>query len=101
MVAEVIKYVTIAALLACLGLSGALWWQSSTVDRLERNAVVLEEQAAQARLAADVAEASRQRVELMNAEASATIEDIRNLQLGECADAPLDPALSGILNRVR
>jgi hypothetical protein len=102
----VIKYVTIAALVACLGLCGALWWQSGTVDRLRddnarltRNAAVLEDQAAQARLAADVADASRQRVERMNAEASATIKAIRNLQLGDCADAPLDPALTDLLGR--
>lgn len=101
-----IKYVAIAALVACLGLCGALWWQSGALDtlrdnnaRLERNAAVLTEQAEQARLAADVADASRQRVERMNAEASATIEAIRNLQLGECADAPLDPALTDLLGR--
>lgn len=92
------------ALTACLGLCVALWWQSGTVDRLRddnarltRNAAVLSEQAEQARLAADVADASRQRVERMNVEASATIEAIRNLQLGECADATLDPALTDLL----
>lgn len=93
-----------ASLIGCLGLCWALWWQSGTVDtlrddnaRLTRNAAVLEDQAEQARLAADVADASRQRVERMNAEASAVIEAIRNLQLGECADAPLDPALTDLL----
>lgn len=101
-----IKYVTIAALVACLGLCGALWLQSGTVDslrddnaRLTRNAAVLADQVEQARLAADVADASRQRVERMNAEASATIDAIRNLQLGECADAPLDSDLTDLLGR--
>jgi hypothetical protein len=102
----VIKYVTIAALVVCLGLCGALWWQSGTMDRLRddnarltRNAAVLADQVEQARLAADVADASQQRVERMNAEASDMIEAIRNLQLGDCADATLDPDLADLLGR--
>lgn len=96
----------IAALVACLGLAGALWWQSSDMDRLEadnarleRNANVMAGQIDQARQSAAVAAAHAQRERDLNAKASATIEAIRNLQLGECADAPLDPDLADLLGR--
>lgn len=35
------RYVAVAALVGCLGLCGALWWQSGTIDRLRaENATV-------------------------------------------------------------
>jgi hypothetical protein len=96
----------IAALVACLALSAALWWQSAHMDRLEddnarltRNASVMEGQIEQARQSAAVAAAYAQRERKINAAASATIEAIRNLNLGECADAPIDPDLAAILGR--
>jgi cytoskeletal protein RodZ len=100
------RYVAVAALVACLGLSGALWWQSGTVSdleaensRLTRNVTALTMQADQSRLAADVAAARAARATQMTVDANAAIEAIRNLQLGECADAQIDPDLAAILGR--
>jgi hypothetical protein len=94
------------ALLACLGLAGALWWKLGAVSdleadngRLTRNVAVLTMQADQSRLAADVAAARAARATKMTIEANATIEAIGNLQLGECADAQIDPDLAAILGR--
>ncbi|MDR6266530.1 hypothetical protein [Roseobacter sp. N2S] len=100
------KYIAIGALVALLGVSGALWWQSGRVsalkadnDRLTRNAEVLNDQIEQARLSASVAAAYADRERRLNADANATIEAIRNLKLGECADAPLDPTLADLIGR--
>lgn len=99
-----VRYIAIAALVACLSLSLALWWQMGRMDtlrdanaRLTRNAAVLQGQIEQARLAAAVADAYAARERRMNAETSNTIEKIRTLELGDCADAPLDPALIDLL----
>lgn len=101
------RYVAVGALLASLGLSGALWWQSGTVSDLEaenggltRSVAVLTMQADQSRLSADVAAARAARATQMTIEANATIEAIRNLQLGECADAQIDPDLADHLGRL-
>lgn len=100
------RYVAVASLVACLGLCGALWWQSGTVSdleaengRLTRSVAALTMQVDQSRLAADVAAARAARATQMTIEANATIEAIRNLQLGECADAQIDPDLAAILGR--
>jgi hypothetical protein len=102
------RYIAIAALVAALGLAGVLWWQCGTVTRLTddnarltRNAAALVAQADQARLAADVAAARAARERVMNAEATATLDAIRNLELGECADETLDDDLSAIFGGVR
>lgn len=94
------------ALLACLGLGAALWWQSAAVDdlaaengRLERGMMAKKLEADQARVAADVAAARAGLAIQMNAAASAKIEAIRNLKLEECADAPLNPDLADIIGR--
>ena len=98
------RYVAVGALMACLGLCGVLWWQSGTVSdleaengRLTRNVAVLGDQVAQARLAADVAAAYRTSETKRVAGATATIQAIRNLDLGECADADIDTDLADIL----
>ena len=95
-----------AVLLACLGLGVALWWQVSAAEglasengRLARGLAAIQLQADQSRLAADVAAARAARATQMTIEANATIEAIRNLQLGECADAQIDPDLASILGR--
>lgn len=100
------RYVAVAALMACLGLGGAFWWQSGKIEdlaaesaRLARNAVVLEIERANARLAADVAAKRAARAMKMNAEAADTIAAIRNLKLGDCADEKIDPALADHLGR--
>ncbi|MGB1390512.1 MAG: hypothetical protein ACPG61_16680 [Paracoccaceae bacterium] len=101
------QYALIAALLGVLGLSGALWWQVGTLDtlrddnaRLTRNAGVLQGQIEQARLAADVAAAYAERERQIASAAASTIDTIRNLDLGECADAPIDPDLADALGRL-
>lgn len=95
------------ALLACLGLGASLWWQSGKLTdlssenaRLVRNAAVLSAQFDQARLSADVAAARAKRASQMSTEAARTVEEIRNLKLGECADATIDPDLANSLGRL-
>lgn len=85
---------------------GALWWQSGTIDRLRednaslsRSVDALGMQADQAALARDVAAARAKAAQKREAAKDKTIEEIRNLELGECADAPIDPALRDLLNR--
>lgn len=95
-----------AALLGCLGLGVALWWQAATAEgleaengRLARGLAAIELQADQSRLAADVAAARAARATQMTIESTATIEAIRNIQFGECAGAQIDPNLAVILGR--
>ena len=106
MISKIILVALCIALLACLGLGAALWWQSGKLTdlssenaRLMRNAAVLSAQVDQARLSADVAAARAERAAQMNSEAAGMIESIRNLKLGECADAQIDPDLAVILGR--
>lgn len=97
------------AILVATGIGLGVWWvmhllaenDALTADnaRLTRNAAVLTGQVTQARLAADVAAAYRVGETKRAAEAVATVEAIRNLDLGECADAPLDDSLADILGR--
>ncbi|WP_226782221.1 hypothetical protein [Oceaniglobus trochenteri] len=102
------RYALVAALLACLGFGGAAWWQSSKVDDLQdrisaqgRANAALMAQAVQARLSAAVAAAYRESEARRASAANATIEKILTADLGECADAQLDPALSDILRGLR
>lgn len=106
MIAKAGVYGLLLALAACLVLAVLLWWQADALDHLEsenerltRNAGVLLSQVEQARQSAAEAAAYAQRERDLNMKASATIEAIRNLELGECADAPLDPSLADILGR--
>ena len=99
-------YIAGALLAAALGLGGYVWSlrasnASLTADnaRLLRNAAVLEGQVEQARLAASVAAARAARAQEMNAEASAKIEAIRNLEIGGCADENLPDDLADLLGR--
>lgn len=101
------RYIAIAALVAALVAGAALWVQTTRLgavqaenERLTRNAAVLDRQLEQARLSASVAAAHAKREREITANANATIEAIRNLDLGECADAQLDPDLADALDGV-
>ena len=98
----------IAGALAAAALAGAgvIWWQSGTIETLredkaslERSVAALERARDNARLAAEVAEARAKGAQKIAAETEALQERIRNLELGECADVPLDPALTDLLRR--
>jgi len=104
----VTRYVAIVALLACLGLCGALWLQSGRVDRLtaqkdlaEGNLAILEAREKQA--VEDLAEASanaakdRARVAAMRAQ----VETVLTTNYGGCADAPIDPAVLDDIGELR
>ena len=104
-VEPMVKYIAIAALVALLGLSGALWVQSARIGTLQdanalltRNAAVQAAQIEQARLAASVAAAHAQREREMNADTSAKIEAIMAAK-GSCLDEILDPDLADIIGR--
>ena len=95
-----------AALTAFVALGGGLYVQTQRLDAskareasLARSVKALEVQAAQSALAADVAAARAKRAQDMNAEATAQIEAILNLNLGDCANETLDSDLTDILGR--
>ena len=97
------RYVTIAALLACLGLGAALWWQSSRVAglqadkaRLERSVQTLEVARAQARTAARVAQAEAERQRALAAE----YEQVRDAFREGDFDAPLPDDFRKLLDGV-
>lgn len=94
-----------AALLACLGLAGALWWQSGTVDgltvenaRLSRSLTALSEQAEQSALAREVERARADRFAARNATLTEAVEQIL---IGGIPDAMLDPDLAALINGLR
>lgn len=94
------------SVLACVGLSAALWWQGRGIAATEaenaslsRSVGALTMQAEQSALAADVAAARAKRAQEMSADAAAQIEAIRSLNLGDCADEEIDPALADLLGR--
>lgn len=66
---------------------------------LTRSIGTLEVAREQARLAADVAVARAKAAQEAAAAKDAKLDAIRNLDLGECADALLDPALVDLLGR--
>lgn len=98
------RYALIAALLASLGLSGAvIWLQRSNASlaaenaRLERSIAALEKQAESAKVARDVeaarAKAAKERADSLQAD----IETIfRSFE-----DAPLSPDLADLVNSLR
>ena len=99
------RYVAVGALLACLGLCGALWWQSSTVSdleaengRLTRSAAAPTMQADQSHLAREVEAARAERFATRNAELSAVVEQ---MLIGGIPDAMLDPDLADLINGLR
>ena len=95
-----------ALLAALVAAGGWIWLQSGWLDkaeaenaRLTRSIAVLERQAEQAALSRDVAAARAKAAQDMAAEKDAMLDAIRNLNLGECADETLDPALRDLLDR--
>lgn len=99
------KYLVAAALLVITGLSFVLWWQSRNLASLEienaryvRNEATLNSQLDYAKLSASVASARAKLATEQTAEATASIETIRNLNLGACADEKFD---SGLADAIR
>ncbi|MEP5727781.1 MAG: hypothetical protein ABJL67_00265 [Sulfitobacter sp.] len=99
------KYLTIAALLACLGLAAALWWQGRGMvaleaenARLTRSVAALSLQAEQSARARDIEAARAQKFANRNTELNAAIE---GLLTGDIKDAPLDPRLADFVNGLR
>lgn len=101
---------TILAVLAAgacavaLGLAVALWWQGRALTaleaenaRLKRVEASLSAQLDQARLSIAETNAFLIRERSISTAATATIEKIRNLDLGECADAQIDADLADVL----
>lgn len=92
------------SLLSCLVLGGLVWWQSYTLDdlrddkvRLERSEKALIDQVEQARLSAEVSKAHAARARAISARTEAAIRQIQSLELGGCADAPIDSRLLPLL----
>lgn len=97
------RYILGAALVAVLGLSGALWWQSGTVDRLRedkasltRSVVALEQSRDQAREAAAVARAEAERQEARAKE----YEQIKDAFREGNFNAPLPDDFRRLLDRL-
>lgn len=97
------RYALIAALVACLGLGAALWWQSSRVAglqadkaRLERSVQNLEAARAQARTAARVAQAEAERQRALAAE----YEQVKDAFREGDFNAPLPDDFRVLLDRV-
>ena len=91
-------------LVACLGLLIVVFWQSSNLedlqddnDRLERSQMALLDQVEQARLSAEVSKAHAARARAITRQTNAAIREIQSLDLGGCADAPIDPRLLPLL----
>ncbi|WP_421998248.1 hypothetical protein [Roseovarius confluentis] len=97
------RYVTIAALVACLGLGAALWWQSSRVAglradkaRLERSVQTLEVARAQAASAARRARAEADR----QAKLAAEYEQVKDAFREGDFNAPLPDDFRRLLDRI-
>ncbi len=102
-VSRALSYALIAALVACLGLAGRLWWQSGRMDDLRdenasltRSLAVLEDSRDQARLAAEVAKAAAQR----EREAAARYEQVKDAFRKGDFDAPLPDDFRLLLGRI-
>jgi hypothetical protein len=99
------RYALIAALVAALGLSGALIWTMRTNAALEAENASLSRSKAALEASRDQAKEAR-RVEAARAErarrdaerADATIEQILTSDFGECADEEIDPDLGELIN---
>tara|TARA_R110000824_G_scaffold401032_1_gene610391 strand:- start:6144 stop:6455 length:312 start_codon:yes stop_codon:yes gene_type:complete len=101
-----VKYALIVTLGALVLALGWIAWQGRSLatlrddnDRLTRNEAVLLEEAAQAKLAADIADNYIKREREKTIKTAATIEAIRNFNLGDCADAQIDSDLADIIGR--
>lgn len=100
---RILAYALIAALLACVGLAGALWWQSGTIDRLRddnarltRSVASLEGARDQAKAAAVIAkaEAARQRAK------AEEYEQVKDAFRKGDFDAPLPDDFRVLLDRL-
>jgi hypothetical protein len=99
----------IAALVALTG--GGVWYvMDLQADKVAAAAVIAAQtrtiaahdaQAAQARLAREVDAARALRQREADRATAAAVEQILFAELGECADAPIDPDLADILNGLR
>lgn len=97
------RYALIAALVACLGLGVALWWQLGRVAglqadkaRLERSVQNLEAARAQARTAARVAQAEAKRQRALAAE----YEQVKDAFREGDFNAPLPDDFRRLLDRI-
>ena len=102
------KYALIAALLLSLSLGAAAWWQAGRADSAEsraatliRSVATLEASLTQRAAAAKIASERAARWQVRAGELDATIQSILTADLGECADAQLDPDLADLLGRLR
>lgn len=104
MTRTILAVLAAGACVVALGLAVALWWQGRGIADLEaENARLLRVEASlsrqldQARLSIEETNAFLIRQRGISAAANATIEAIRNLDLGECADAQIDADLADVL----
>lgn len=81
-----------------MGLRATVAAQGAEIASLARSNAALTTQNAQSAVAREV-DAARATREMKQArDATAAVEAILTANLGECADAPLDPAITDILN---
>ena len=99
------RYALIAALVALLGLSGWMAYQSREMGTIRADNAALARSNASllvgrenARLALEVAAARSLRQQELNRRASEKLELLQKLTVGECADTPLDPAWQDLFN---
>lgn len=100
------KYITIAALSGLLLAGGLISFQNIKLKNLRAaNALLARNEAAhllalsQAQLAADIAAEQARAAHKLNTDSAAALEQIRNLNLGECSNEEINADLADILGR--
>lgn len=93
------------ALVACVALSAALWWQGLEVtaiseanETMARNEAVLVSQVEQAKYSAKVSAAHAKRASAVGAKHAKTIEKIKNIKLEGCLGENLDPDIAALFD---